>query len=324
MSETTFSITNPDEILALFGPRDQHLRRLRKLFDVQITQRNGNIRISGEEEPVQQATRTLKKLQHLSRKQGELNPGDIDKAAIEEGAAGNPTNHRSALHQPATGEEINIQHAGRRIKPRTKGQAKYVDAIRDHDLTFATGPAGCGKTYLAVAMAVEALRSGSIRKIVLVRPAVEAGESLGFLPGDLRAKLNPYLRPLMDALGEMVDFEQARGFMEQDIIEVIPLAYMRGRTLNDAFIILDEAQNTTVAQMKMFLTRMGERSKMVVSGDATQLDLPRGVQSGLRDAITRLGKIDDIGLVELTASDIVRHRLVQKIVAAYENTDKES
>jgi phosphate starvation-inducible PhoH-like protein len=325
MTETTLSITNPNEILALFGPRDQHLRRLRKLFDVSITQRNGSIRISGDEEPVQKATRTLEKLRHLSRKQGELSPGDIDKAAAEEGVTGGDVPGRSALEQPATGEEINIQHAGRRIKPRTKGQAVYVNAIRDHDLTFATGPAGCGKTYLAVAMAVEALKSGSIRKIVLVRPAVEAGESLGFLPGDLRAKLNPYLRPLMDALGEMVDFDQARGFMEQDIIEVIPLAYMRGRTLNDAFIILDEAQNTTVAQMKMFLTRMGERSKMVVSGDDTQLDLPRGVTSGLKDAIYRLGNIDEIGLVKLTASDIVRHRLVQKIVAAYEsdNTNEE-
>ncbi len=216
------------------------------------------------------------------------------------------------------GEEIDIQHAGRRIKPRTPGQAKYVEAIRSHDLIFATGPAGCGKTYLAVATAVEALKAGHIRKIVLVRPAVEAGESLGFLPGDLRAKLNPYLRPLMDALGEMVDYDQARGLMEQDVIEVIPLAYMRGRTLNDAFIILDEAQNTTVAQMKMFLTRMGEGSKMVVSGDATQQDLPRGVTSGLRDAIRRLSKIDAIGIIRLQACDIVRHRLVQRIVEAYE------
>ena len=170
-----------------------------------------------------------------------------------------------------------------------------------------------------IATAVEALRAGQVRKIVLVRPAVEAGESLGFLPGDLRAKLNPSLRPLMDALGEMIDYDQARNLMEQDAIEVIPLAYMRGRTLNDAFIILDEAQNTTIAQMKMFLTRMGERSKMVVSGDATQQDLPRGVTSGLRDALRRLGKIDGIGIVKLKASDIVRHRLVQRIVEAYED-----
>ena len=208
---------------------------------------------------------------------------------------------------------------GDESSPGRQDNRIYVQAIRAHDLTFATGPAGCGKTYLAVATAVESLRAGQVRKIVLVRPAVEAGESLGFLPGDLRAKLNPYLRPLMDALGEMIDYDQARNLMEQDAIEVIPLAYMRGRTLNDAFIILDEAQNTTIAQMKMFLTRMGERSKMVVSGDETQQDLPRGVTSGLRDALRRLGKIDGIGIVRLQASDIVRHRLVQRIVEAYED-----
>lgn len=316
MTEATLSITNPDEILALFGPRDQHLRKLRRLFDVSITQRDGRIRICGEGEDVHRATRTLEKLRHLSRKQGELSAGDVDTAASEEGAVID-----GAAPKPWA-EDIDIQHAGRRIKPRTPGQAKYVEAIRTHDLTLATGPAGCGKTYLAVATAVEALRSGQIRKIVLVRPAVEAGESLGFLPGDLRAKLNPYLRPLMDALGEMVDYDQARGLMEQDVIEVIPLAYMRGRTLNDAFIILDEAQNTTVGQMKMFLTRMGERSKMVVSGDATQLDLPRGVTSGLRDALRRLSKLDGIGSIRLQACDIVRHRLVQKIVEAYEDVEK--
>ena len=318
MTEATLSITNPDEILPLFGPRDQHLRKLRRLFDVRITQRDGRIRISGEgEEAVQRATRTLEKLRHLSRQKGELSPGDIDVAASQEGAI------TSSSGLNPTTDEIDIQHAGRRIKPRTPGQSEYVEAIRSHDLTFATGPAGCGKTYLAVATAVEALRAGNIRKIVLVRPAVEAGESLGFLPGDLRAKLNPYLRPLMDALGEMVDYDQARNLMEQDVIEVIPLAYMRGRTLNDAFIILDEAQNTTVAQMKMFLTRMGERSKMVVSGDATQQDLPRGVTSGLRDAIRRLGKINAIGIVKLQTRDIVRHRLVQRIVDAYEDIDQQ-
>ena len=318
MTEATLSITNPDEILTLFGPRDQHLRKLRKLFDVTITQRDGRVRISGEEEGVHAATRTLEKLRHISRKKGEISAEDIHNAATEEGAV-----IEGAAPRIEAGEDIDIQHAGRRIKPRTPGQARYVEAIRQYDLTFATGPAGCGKTYLAVATAVEALKADHIRKIVLVRPAVEAGESLGFLPGDLRAKLNPYLRPLMDALGEMVNYDQARQLMEQDVIEVIPLAYMRGRTLNDAFIILDEAQNTTIAQMKMFLTRMGERSKMVVSGDATQQDLPRGVTSGLKDALWRLGKIDSIGTVRLQASDIVRHRLVQKIVEAYEETDSQ-
>ena len=193
-----------------------------------------------------------------------------------------------------------------------------MKAIREYELVFAVGPAGTGKTYLAVAMAVEALKQQRIKKIVLVRPAVEAGESLGFLPGDFQAKINPYLRPLLDSLHAMIDHEQIRQFMEQDVIEVIPLAYMRGRTLNDAFIILDEAQNATVSQMKMFLTRMGEGSKIVASGDITQIDLPRTASSGLIDAVSRLKKIKGIGQVTLTANDIVRHRLVQEIVEAYE------
>ncbi|WP_182870634.1 PhoH family protein [Rhodopirellula sp. JC639] len=317
MTEATLTVSAPDELLQLFGPRDQHLRKLRQLFDVTITHRNGRVRIAGEDEGVSGAMRTLEKLLHQVQKRGAIGGEDVETAAVEEGASV----EAKAKLKVSGGEDIAIQHAGRRIRPRTEGQAKYVDAIREFDLTFATGPAGCGKTYLAVATAVEALKAGQIRKIVLVRPAVEAGESLGFLPGDLRAKLNPYLRPLLDALGEMVDYDQARELMEQEVIEVIPLAYMRGRTLNDAFIILDEAQNTTIAQMKMFLTRMGERSKMVVSGDATQLDLPRGVTSGLKDAIRRLHRIKAIGMIRLTGEDIVRHRLVQRIVEAYEETE---
>ena len=341
MTEATLSIANQQEILDLFGPRDQHLRRIRRLFDVSITQRDGSIRIAGDQPGVQSATRSLEKLRKISRKNGGISPGDVDQAAFDEGAAiDNPesvlqrqralvggdrtsTHHQGGNHREkqsfAGAGEIQLQHGGRRVKPRTPGQSRYVESIRKYDLTFATGPAGCGKTYLAVATAVESLRAGEVRKIVLVRPAVEAGENLGFLPGDLRAKLNPYLRPLMDALGDMIDYDQARHLMEQDTIEVIPLAYMRGRTLNDAFIILDEAQNATISQMKMFLTRMGERSKMVVSGDETQQDLPRGITSGLRDALRRLGEIDGIGTVRLQASDIVRHRLVQKIVEAYED-----
>ncbi|TWU41641.1 PhoH-like protein [Novipirellula aureliae] len=312
MTEATLAIANADEILALFGPRDQHLRKLKRLFDVSITQRDGQIRIAGEEERVQNATRTLERMRQISRKKGGLSSDDVDGAASEHGGVIDGAAPR------VKAEAIDIQHAGRQIKPRTPGQAVYVDTIRQYDLTFAAGPAGCGKTYLAVAMAVEALRAGLVRKIVLVRPAVEAGESLGFLPGDLRAKLNPYLRPLMDALGEMIDYDQSRALMEQDVIEVIPLAYMRGRTLNDAFIILDEAQNTTVAQMKMFLTRMGEQSKMVVSGDTSQQDLPKGITSGLSDAMRRLGKIEGIGSVRLRETDIVRHKLVQRIVNAYD------
>jgi phosphate starvation-inducible PhoH-like protein len=213
---------------------------------------------------------------------------------------------------------IEVFKVGRQIRPKSPGQARYVDAIRCQDMVFCIGPAGTGKTYLAVAMAVAALKRQAIRKIVLVRPAVEAGESLGFLPGDLQAKINPYLRPLLDALREMMDQELVKRYTEEDLIEVIPLAYMRGRTLNEAFIILDEAQNTTVSQMKMFLTRMGTGSKIVVSGDITQIDLPSHTHSGLVDALERLKKIPGIGCVQLGEADIVRHPLVQAIVKAYE------
>jgi phosphate starvation-inducible PhoH-like protein len=215
-----------------------------------------------------------------------------------------------------------VTASGRKVIPKTPGQAAYIDAIRKHSLIFALGPAGTGKTYLAVAMAVEAFRGQEMRKIVLVRPAVEAGESLGFLPGDIHAKINPYLRPLLDALYEMMDYDQVKQHMERDTIEVVPLAYMRGRTLNDAFIILDEAQNTTVAQMKMFLTRMGHGSKIVVAGDKTQVDLPAHTRSGLTDALTRLKGIDGVCDIELGQADIVRHRLVMEIVRAYEEGGK--
>jgi len=316
MTEATLAVTSPDEILALFGARDQHLRTIRRLFDVNITHRQGQIRVSGESDAVQQTTRVLERLRQLSRRKGVLSPLDIQDAAAQEGVGDDrPGGVRSGV------ADVEIKHAGRKVQPRTEGQARYVEMIRNHDLTIATGPAGTGKTFLAVATAVEALKAEQIRRIVLVRPAVEAGESLGFLPGDLRAKLNPYLRPLLDALNDMVDFDQARNLMEREVIEVVPLAYMRGRTLNDAFIILDEAQNTTVPQMKMFLTRMGQRSKMVISGDTSQLDLPRGVASGLADAVHRLRKIDGVGVMRLENSDIVRHRLVQQIVQAYEQQE---
>lgn len=205
-----------------------------------------------------------------------------------------------------------------RIRPKTDGQKKYMDAIQDHPLVFCEGPAGCGKTYLAVAMALEALRSEQVRKIVLVRPAVEAGEKLGFLPGDMFAKVNPFLRPLLDAINDMLEFEQVRRYMSNDVIEIAPLAFMRGRTLNDTFIILDEGQNTTITQMKMFLTRMGINSRIIVTGDASQNDLPRSTSSGLSDGMRRLAHVDGVAIIRLTGKDIVRHRLVREIVSAYE------
>jgi phosphate starvation-inducible PhoH-like protein len=213
---------------------------------------------------------------------------------------------------------IDLFERARKVHPRSEGQVEYVRAIERNDLVFCAGPAGSGKTYLAVAMAINALRREQVRKIVLVRPAVEAGEKLGFLPGDIFAKVNPYLRPLLDALNDILDYETVKRYIEKDVIEIVPLAFMRGRTLNQTFMILDEGQNTTVTQMKMFLTRMGAESKIVVTGDTTQVDLPPHVNCGLIDAIERLGAVDSVGVVELTGRDIVRHRLVRDIVRAYD------
>ena len=280
-----------------------------------ITHRNGTVKVAGPSHSVEIATGILEKLKEKLIRGGVILPEEID-GLLQQATA--PSSKVALIHPRTDQKEVAIGNAARRVKPRTQGQAAYIEAIRAHDLTLCSGPAGCGKTYLAVATAVEAYRAKAVRKIVLVRPAVEAGESLGYLPGDLKEKLNPYLRPLLDAINEMVDFDQVKFLMEQEVIEVIPLAYMRGRTLNQAFVILDEAQNATVAQMKMFLTRMGEGSKVVVSGDTSQVDLPSGVTSGLQDAIQRLGSIDEIAIIRLQASDIVRHPLVQRIVAAYE------
>src|SRR5205085_5376016 len=216
-------------------------------------------------------------------------------------------------------QNLAMMDGGKYLRPRTDGQGRYVQALRDNDVTICVGPAGTGKTYLAVGMAVSQLRQGTVKKIVLVRPAVEAGERLGFLPGDLVAKVNPYLRPLFDALNDMMDHEQVKRYMDNDIIEIVPLAYMRGRTLNQSAIILDEGQNTTVSQMKMFLTRMGQGSKIIVTGDVTQVDLPRQIRSGLIDAVHRLRDLERIAIIYLDEHDIVRHPLVQRIVRAYED-----
>ncbi|MEX2175428.1 MAG: PhoH family protein [Pirellulaceae bacterium] len=311
MTEMTIPLVDTHRVLSLFGTRDQHLRAIRDTLGVSIVHRDGEIRVAGEEVAVARAASALNQLNAQLDERGEINGEQVaDVLAVVTGK------------QAATAPAIDVINAAKRIVPRTPGQARYVESIRKHDITFAIGPAGTGKTYLAVALAIEALKHHQIRKIVLVRPAVEAGESLGFLPGDLHAKINPYLRPLLDALQEMIDYDQMKRYMEQDVIEVVPLAYMRGRTLNEAFIILDEAQNTTVAQMKMFLTRMGQGSKIVISGDTTQVDLPRPSASGLIDAVARLRDIEGIHIVQLHKTDIVRHRLVQEIVRAYEDEPK--
>jgi phosphate starvation-inducible PhoH-like protein len=312
MTEATIPLVDSMRALSLFGARDQHLRAIRETLGVSITHRDGEIRVTGDDEAVARAKEALAQLSTQLDSQGVIT---VDHVSDVLGLVTGKRNGQIV----AGGIDV---HAARRIAPRTQGQGRYIQSIREHDITFAVGPAGTGKTYLAVAVAVEALKHHQIRKIVLVRPAVEAGESLGFLPGDLHAKINPYLRPLLDALHEMMDYDQMKRYMEQDVIEVVPLAYMRGRTLNESFIILDEAQNTTIAQMKMFLTRMGQGSKIVISGDTTQIDLPRQSASGLIDAVARLRDIAGVSIVQLNKSDIVRHRLVQEIVRAYEDDNK--
>ncbi len=311
MSETSISVVSPKALLAVFGTCDQHLRKVRDALDVSITTYEGRIHVEGNEQAVARATEVLERLRAYAERHEQLTGDDVSRV-LDEVVGGGSSSQAPPI----------AVYAGRQIRPRSAGQARYVEAVRKNEVVLCCGPAGTGKTYLAVAMAVAALKEESIRKIVLVRPAVEAGESLGYLPGDLQAKINPYLRPLLDALHEMMEHELIRQYTEEDLIEVIPLAYMRGRTLNDAFIILDEAQNTTVAQMKMFLTRMGVGSKVVVSGDVTQIDLPHHARSGLIDGLTRLRSIRGLAAVELHEADIVRHRLVREIVKAYDDTPR--
>lgn len=311
MAEAIISIANCDT-LGLFGPRDQHLRQIRDSLEVDIRTQNQELRIQGAAESVAQATRVLERMKKMVDKTGAVESGELDR--LLQGVRNDTL--------PGDRDTIDVFNPKRKIQPMTEGQARLVQAIKRHELTFCHGPAGTGKTYIAVAMAVEALKKEIVRKLVLVRPAVEAGEKLGFLPGDLQAKINPYLRPLLDALAEMMDFEQIKRYTEQDVIEMIPLAYMRGRTLNEAFIILDEAQNTTAAQMKMFLTRMGRGSKIVVSGDITQVDLPAHTRSGLVDATRRLKSLPAVAQVQLGNQDVVRHSLVQAIINAYEESER--
>ena len=306
--EFTIQLDSETQRLELFGPSDKHLRILREEMDVKVSARNGSVVLVGEAAKVKKAAEIIDRMQKRLIERGKLNEEDVNELMAQA---------RNEL-KPDSGKALIVYSHKGIIEPLTKGQSKYIDEMLSNDLVFCTGPAGTGKTYLAVAVAVSLLKRKQIRKIVLARPAVEAGERLGFLPGDLQAKVNPYLRPLFDSLEDMMDFAQMRKFMEMDIIEVIPLAFMRGRTLNEAVVICDEAQNTLPSQMLMFLTRLGRGSKMIITGDITQIDLEKGQTCGMIDAIKTLKGIKGISCMELDERDIVRHNLVHRIVQAYE------
>ena len=317
MERTLITVPIAIPMVAVVGPQDANLRTIEAAFpSVNITVRGNEITLRGPHDDCAKLENLFNELMVVIRSGNILNVDAVNRA-IE------MLEHKPADH-PAEVMSLNIvSNRGRTIRPKTANQKRYVDAIEDHTITFGIGPAGTGKTYLAMAMAVAALNAKKINRIILTRPAVEAGEHLGFLPGTLSEKIDPYLRPLFDALHDMIDIDSIPRLMQSGVIEVAPLAYMRGRTLNDAFVILDEAQNTTPEQMKMFLTRLGFGSKMVVTGDVTQIDLPNGQNSGLRVIRDILKDIDDIAFLELTAEDVVRHRLIGDIVKAYDRFDEQ-
>ena len=315
MFEQTVNIERIEQLVNLFGNFDENIKRIEKKYCVTVTCHGSEIKIRGEAENVMKAVRTVNGLIAMINKGGQITDQSIDyvSALVDDGDDGK-------ISAVTDAECVCITSKGKPVKPKTIGQRQYVDAIKKNTVTIGVGPAGTGKTYLAVACAVNAFRAGEINRIILTRPAVEAGEQLGFLPGDLQQKVDPYLRPLYDALFEMMGAESFQRCTERGDIEVAPLADLRGRTLDDSFIILDEAQNTTSEQMKMFLTRLGFNSKIVVTGDITQIDLPEGKRSGLKDAVRVLKGVDDIEVYYLTGRDVVRHRLVQEIIKAYERS----
>ncbi len=316
MERTLITVPNAISMVAVVGPHDDNLRVIEAAFpSVNITVRGNEITLRGPHIDCARLENLFNEMMVVIRSGNILNVDAVNRAIAM--LDNDPVDH------PAEVMSLNIvSNRGRTIRPKTANQKRYVDAIDDHTITFGIGPAGTGKTYLAMAMAVAALQAKKINRIILTRPAVEAGESLGFLPGTLSEKIDPYLRPLFDALHDMIDIDTIPRLMQSGIIEVAPLAYMRGRTLNDAFVILDEAQNTTPEQMKMFLTRLGFGSKMVITGDVTQIDLPNSQKSGLKVVRDILQEIDDIAFLELTAEDVVRHRLIGDIVKAYDKFDE--
>lgn len=316
MYEQIISVDRMEQAVSLFGNFDENIKLIESHYGVKVISRGSEIKISGEVEDVSKAVRAVNGLLILINK-GEAITEQNVRYVISLADDGNEDKLISL-----SGDCICITSKGKPVKPKTLGQKKYVDYIRNNAITLGAGPAGTGKTYLAVAMAVKAFRAKEVNRIILTRPAVEAGEKLGFLPGDLQQKVDPYLRPLYDALFDMLGAESFQKYQERGSIEVAPLAYMRGRTLDDSFIILDEAQNTTREQMKMFLTRLGFGSKIVVTGDITQIDLPDGKKSGLVDAMRVLKNVDDIAINIFTEKDVVRHKLVQDIIKAYEKQEE--
>lgn len=318
MTEQVINVDRMEHAVSLFGSFDENIRQIEQEYAVKVISRGSDLKISGEAENVAKATRAIDGLLTLINKGEALSEQNVRYvlSLVNEGAEDKLSD--------MVGDCICITAKGKPLKPKTLGQKKYVEAIRKNTITLGAGPAGTGKTYLAVAMAVTAFRAKEVNRIILTRPAVEAGEKLGFLPGDLQQKVDPYLRPLYDALFDMLGAEAFARYQERGSIEVAPLAYMRGRTLDDSFIILDEAQNTTREQMKMFLTRLGFNSKMVVTGDITQIDLPGGKKSGLVQAMRILKNIPDISICRFTEKDVVRHKLVQDIIKAYEKSEEAS
>lgn len=317
MFEQVISFERMEQAVGLFGSFDENIRQVEKAFSVEVISRGSELKVTGDAENVSKAVRAINGLLTLINKGEELSAQNVRYvlSLVEDG--------KEDKLESMTSGCICITSKGKPVKPKTLGQKNYVEAIRQNTVTIGVGPAGTGKTYLAVAMAVTAFRAKEINRIILTRPAVEAGEKLGFLPGDLQQKVDPYLRPLYDALFDMLGAENFQKQQERGSIEVAPLAYMRGRTLDDSFIILDEAQNTTAEQMKMFLTRLGFNSKMVVTGDITQIDLPDGKRSGLVDAIKVLKNVEDVETVRFNEKDVVRHKLVQDIIKAYEKSEEE-
>jgi len=311
-SEAKLVLADNDEAVAIAGTRDENLRLIEREIGVRVGARGNEIRLRGTRDQVDRAVDLLEELRKLLRLGHPITTGEVEYAARIVGAG------RARAEEAIFLDVVLVTERGKPIKPHTQTQRNYVEAIAHSDLTFAIGPAGTGKTYLAMAMAVGALRDRRVARIILTRPALEAGEKLGFLPGDIQAKVDPYLRPLFDALYDMMDLEKAQRLIERGVIEVAPLAFMRGRTLNDSFIILDEAQNTTPEQMKMFLTRLGFGSKVVVTGDITQTDLPRGQICGLNHVRDFLPGLPGVAFVHFSDQDVVRHELVQRIIQAYE------